>query len=230
MKSVVAAGAKRKIKHNILFAAHLCDLDAPIFTFKQSLQSNQASHQFHRLIQIFAGTKLPKNKSMNKRTLLYIAAACVLAFTWYRYRMPRFVAGEKAPDIALSTLDGTASKLSDLQGKFVLLQFWGSWCGPCRAENPHLVDLYKKYHDKGFEIVSLGIESNAANWQRAIQQDQMTWPYHSSELNMFDGAIPKSFNIKSIPTTFLLNREGVIMGVSLEPDQIEKRLAAALTN
>jgi thiol-disulfide isomerase/thioredoxin len=166
---------------------------------------------------------------MNKRTLLYIAAAAVLAFAWYRYRMPRFVAGEKAPDITLTTVNGVESKLSDLQGKFVLLQFWGSWCGPCRAENPHLVELYKKYHDQGFEIVSLGVESNVFNWQRAIQQDQMVWPYHSTDLKMFEGAIPKIFNVKSIPTTFLLNREGVIMGVSLDPDQIDKRLSTALT-
>lgn len=166
---------------------------------------------------------------MNKRTLIYIAAAVILAFVWYRYRLPRFVAGEKAPDIALATVDGARSKLSDLHGKFVLLQFWGSWCGPCRAENPYLLALYNKYHDQGFEIVSIGIESNAQNWQRAMLQDQMRWPYHSSDLKMFDGEIPKIFNIKSIPTTFLLNREGVIMGVSLEPDQIDKRLATALT-
>lgn len=166
---------------------------------------------------------------MGRRNWIYIAAAFLLAFAWYRYRTPRFRAGEKVPDISLLTTNGQELKLSSLEGKYVLLQFWGSWCGPCRRENQELVPLYQKYHERGFEIVSIGIESNVINWQRAIQQDAMSWPYHTTDLNMFDGVTARKFNIKSIPATFLINPAGIIMGVSLEPAEIEKRLATALT-
>jgi thiol-disulfide isomerase/thioredoxin len=110
----------------------------------------------------------------------------------------------------------------------VLLQFWGSWCGPCRQENPELLRLYKKYHEKGFEIFSIGIEYNEGAWRNALKNDQMEWPYHSMESADFGGPLATQFNIKSIPTTFLLNPEGVIMGVSLPPDYLDKMLSEKL--
>lgn len=152
--------------------------------------------------------------------LLLIAGALL----FYRYRQPRFVAGEKAPDFTTTLAGGETFRLSDLKGKYVLLQFWGSWCGPCRAENPHLAQLYAKYHDKGFEIVSIAIEQNPRNWQRAIQSDGMVWKYHTAEFEYFKGPLAKMFNIHSIPTTFLINPEGTIMGVNLEPDMMEKMM------
>ena len=146
------------------------------------------------------------------------------AFLFYEYRQPRFVAGEQAPDFSVTLAGGEAFRLSDLQGKYVLLQFWGSWCGPCRAENPHLADLYEQYKDAGFEIVSVAIEQNPRNWQRAIEADGMVWKYHTAEFSQFKGPLAKLFNIHSIPTTFLLNPEGVIMGVNLSPERMDKML------
>lgn len=146
------------------------------------------------------------------------------AFLFYQYRQPRFVAGEKAPDFSVTLANGEAFRLSDLKGKHVLLQFWGSWCGPCRAENPHLAELYRKYHNAGFEIVSIAIEQNSRNWQRAIETDGMAWKYHAAEFGQFNGPLARLFNIRSIPTTFLISPEGVIMGVRLSPEMIEKML------
>jgi thiol-disulfide isomerase/thioredoxin len=147
------------------------------------------------------------------------------AYVWYKYRQPRFAAGEPAPDFQATLSDGKNIRLSDLKGKYVLLQFWGSWCGPCRAENPHLVDLYRQYHDKGFEIFSIGVEQNPRAWQRAIETDGMIWPYHTADFREFDGELAQIYNIKSIPATFLISPEGVIMGVNWRPQQIGKVLA-----
>ncbi|MDO8367924.1 MAG: TlpA disulfide reductase family protein [Saprospiraceae bacterium] len=159
------------------------------------------------------------------RTLILLSLFAIVAFVFYKYRQPRFLAGEKAPDFEVGLLTGERAKLSDLQGKYVLLQFWGSWCGPCRKENPELVALYQKYHDRGFEIFSIGIEQNPQAWQRAITQDGLVWKYHSMESSEFSGELAQKFNIHQIPTIFLINAEGVIMGVNLRPEYIDKMLS-----
>ncbi|MFN0216767.1 MAG: TlpA family protein disulfide reductase [Saprospiraceae bacterium] len=158
------------------------------------------------------------------RTLIILGLLAIVAFVFYKYRMPRFVAGEKAPDFEVGLLNGERAKLSDLKGKYVLLQFWGSWCGPCRKENPELVSIYQKYHDRGFEIFSVALEPNPRAWQAAITHDSLIWKYHTMESSEFVGGRTQQYNVKSIPTTFLLNAEGVIMGVNLKPEYIDKML------
>lgn len=158
-----------------------------------------------------------------------IAIACLtIAFGVWKYRQPNFNGGDKVPDIEMVLANGQKAKLSDLKGKYVLLQFWGSWCGPCRRENPHLFQLYQKYHEKGFEIFSIGLEPSPEAWESAMKADRMVWPYQTMESINFDGPLAKQFNIKSIPTTFLLNPEGVIMGVNLRPDYLDKMLSEKL--
>ena len=166
-----------------------------------------------------------KQRSIN---LILIAAALLIAFIWYRYRQPRFVAGEQAPDFQITLTDGSSARLSDTKGKYTLLQFWGSWCGPCRAENPYLAALYRKYHDRGFEIISVALEQNPRNWQRAIAEDGMIWRYHGMESADFGGPIAHQYNIHSIPAIFLINPEGKIMGVNTPPDELDKILGARL--
>lgn len=160
--------------------------------------------------------------------LILAAAAILIAIIWYRYRQPRFVAGETAPDFQVTLIDGSSAHLSDTKGKFTLLQFWGSWCGPCRAENPYLVKMYNKYHERGFEIFSIAIEQNPRNWQRAIQEDGMIWRYQSMESSDFGGPISRHYNIKSIPALFLLNPEGNIMSVNPAPAELDKILDSRL--
>lgn len=168
---------------------------------------------------------------MKKNTLLRLGAvtlAAVFVVAWCRYRQPRFIAGDKAPDFEATLADGQKTRLSDLRGKYVLVHFWGSWCGPCRAENPSLAAIYQQYGGQGFEIFSVAIERKSGAWQRAVEKDGLVWKYHVVETGDFSGSLSQLFNIKTIPATFLLNPDGNIMGVNLSPEQIEKTLADRL--
>lgn len=159
-----------------------------------------------------------------------LALGVLAVYLFYRYRQPRFIAGETAPDFSVTLADGQKARLYDLGGKYVLLQFWGSWCGPCRSENPYLALMYHKYNAKGFEIFSVAIEQNPLAWKRAIDLDDMVWPYHTAEFSQFDGPVAQLYNIRSIPATFLLNPQHVIMGVNLSPDALDRMLSSALGN
>ena len=143
--------------------------------------------------------------------------------------------GMDAPEIALTSPDGKSYKLSDLKGKVVLLDFWASWCGPCRRANPHVVEVYNKYKDKGFTVFSVsldgidsrtktryptetefqaGLDQSKKNWIAAIEKDQLAWPYHVSELTKWDTKVVKTYGVTGIPKTFLINREGKIAAVN----------------
>lgn len=167
------------------------------------------------------------NKLFLLRTAAFVLVAALL-FTWYKYRQPRFIAGDKAPDFEVTLTGGQKARLSDLKGKYVLLHFWGSWCGPCRAENPHLADIYQQYSGLGFEIFSIGIEQTEQAWQRAIERDGLIWRYHAMESAEFDGGVARMYNIRAIPATFLINPDGDIMGVNLTPEQMDKTLSQRL--
>ena len=162
------------------------------------------------------------------RSLIIIALIAVVAIIFIWYRMPRFRAGEVAPDFQATLIDGQQAKLSDLRGKYVLIQFWGSWCGPCRRENPELAKIYQKFHDRGFEIFSIALDQNPRAWQSAIAHDGMVWKYHTMESADFKGARATQFNVHSIPTTFLVNKDGTIMGVDLQPAFIDRMLGEKL--
>jgi peroxiredoxin len=167
---------------------------------------------------------------MNKgtRILLLLVSVCVLVF-WWVGRQPLDNIGEAAPDFEIKRPDGSSLKLSDLKGKVVLLQFWGSWCGPCRRENRVLAPLYPKYNAQGFEIVSVAIERNSpAAWQKAIQTDGLNWPYHQIESGRFDGPIARLYNIHEIPATYLIDRQGSVVATHLPDDQLEAAIAAQI--
>lgn len=170
---------------------------------------------------------------MNKSILLRAGAvvlAAALLFAWYKYRQPRFIAGDKAPDFGVTLADGQKARLYDLKGKYVLLHFWGSWCGPCRAENPHLADIYRRYSGLGFEVFSIGIEQTDRAWRSAIERDGLTWRHHAMESADFGGGVARLYNIRVIPSTFLINPDGDIMGVNLPPEEIEKTLSQRLAD
>jgi len=112
-----------------------------------------------------------------------------------------------------------ARYLSQLKGKYVLLDFWGSWCKPCRESHPQLIDLYNQFHSmdfkdgSGFEIVSFGVERNPGSWQNAIKDDKLDWPYHLVSTNLFDNPTVEAYKVKQIPTRFLINPEGTIIAI-----------------
>ena len=109
--------------------------------------------------------------------------------------------------------------MSELKGKYVLLDYWGSWCSPCLKSHPALVQLYHQFHGQSykdatdFEIVSIAVESSRRNWLDIIRQDQLSWPYHLIQTKLFDSPIVKTYNVKQLPTKFLINPEGVIIAV-----------------
>ena len=136
--------------------------------------------------------------------------------------------GSPAPDIAYSDPNGKVYKLSDLKGKVVLVDFWASWCRPCRYNNPHLVELYNKYHDKGFEIFSVSLDKDRNKWASAIDKDKLRWEYHVSDLQGWNCAPAKLYGVRGIPAAFLIDREGNLSTMNITPRQIEPMLKKML--
>lgn len=128
--------------------------------------------------------------------------------------------GSVAPELEFTDPDGNVRKLSDLRGKVVLVDFWASWCGPCRRENPHVVEMYAKYHDRGFEVFSVSLDNNKDRWKDAIAKDGLVWPNHVSDLKGWGSAAAKLYGVNSIPSTFLLDKDGRIIAKGLRGEQL----------
>ena len=133
-----------------------------------------------------------------------------------------------APDFTLSTPEGKPISLSSLKGKVVLIDFWASWCGPCRKENPNLVKLYEKYKDKGFTILSVSLDNDEAAWKKAIEADGLIWPNHVSDLKGWESTMTKVYGFNSIPHTVLVNKEGKINGIGLRGEALEEKIKSIL--
>jgi len=131
--------------------------------------------------------------------------------------------GGEAPDIALKNPDGKIIKLSSLRGNYVLIDFWASWCRPCRMENPNNVQLYKKYHKKGFEIYGVSLDKNRDLWLKAIKNDNLTWT-NVSDLQFWQSEGAKIYNVRSIPHTVLIDKNGKIIANGLRGNNLAKKL------
>lgn len=132
--------------------------------------------------------------------------------------------GGLAPEIELLNPQGEKVKLSSLRGKVVLVDFWASWCRPCRAENPNVVRMYNKYHDQGFEVFSVSLDNSADRWKQAIIQDKLTWT-HVSDLKGWKSSAAALYEVSGIPKTFLLDKNGRIIGKDLRGPALELKLA-----
>jgi len=134
--------------------------------------------------------------------------------------------GTTAPEIVLKDVDGKAVSLSSLKGKVVLLDFWASWCGPCRKENRHLVAIYPKLKEKGFEIYSISIDDDKTDWKQAIAADKLTW-LQVNEAG-WNAHVASEWKIDQIPTAYLLDKDGKIVDRDLEGKSLERKISELL--
>jgi thiol-disulfide isomerase/thioredoxin len=135
------------------------------------------------------------------------------------------VPGTLAAEITLPTPEGDTVKLSSTRGSVVLLDFWASWCAPCRKENPNLVNAYNKYHRKGFQIYQVSLDKTREAWMKGIEEDRLEKWIHVSDVQYWNSSVVPLYNIVSIPTNFLLDKDGHIIASNLRGESLQIKLA-----
>lgn len=131
--------------------------------------------------------------------------------------------GAKAVDFTLPDVNGKPVSLSSYKGKYVLIDFWASWCGPCRQENPNVVKAYNSFKSKGFDVLGVSLDRDKEDWTKAIAKDNLTWT-HVSDLKYWDNEVAKLYGVQAIPANFLLDKEGNIIGKNLRGEALEAKL------
>lgn len=127
----------------------------------------------------------------------------------------------------MKDVNDSLRKLSEFNNKLVLLEFWGSWCGPCRRENPHLVKTYNEYHSKGFEIFAVSLEETKEKWKKAIKKDSLSWT-HVSDLKGRDNSAGLIYGVNGIPDNFLIDKNGTIVARNLRGEKLNEKLTELL--
>ena len=128
--------------------------------------------------------------------------------------------GTPAPEISLPDISGQTVSLSSLKGTVVLIDFWASWCGPCRKNNPNLLALYEKFKDKGFEILGVSVDKNNSDWKSAIAKDGLSWKQVIDNTG-WNSQITIDYGVEAIPASFLIDKKGLVRGINLEGRELD---------
>jgi peroxiredoxin len=181
------------------------------------LESNNLPFDKEKYIDVYVATA-------EKATKAWPTSSHAKVFADMVEKMRATAIGQVAPEIELPNPEGQLVKLSSLRGKYVLVDFWAKWCGPCRQENPNVVRAYQAYKDKGFTVFGVSLDRNKQDWLRAIQEDNLTWT-HVSDLKYFQSEAAIAYNITGIPFSLLLDPNGVIIAKNLRGPELHRKLA-----
>lgn len=173
------------------------------------------------------------NRSVQTLLVVLLGLSLVILARYF-YFQPGIKVGEECPPVQASLADGSAFEMASLKGKYVLIDFWGSWCAPCRKEAPELKKFYQTWHQagfqdaSGFEMVSIAIEQAKGNWEKAMREDSVTWPIQILELDQFNSPLVKSFQVREIPTKILLDPSLRVIAVNRGFEEMAALLTSRL--
>lgn len=162
----------------------------------------------------------------NLRSLILIFAFSFSAFA-VKAQGPVPNIADYRLDFTVADLKGDSIKLSSLKGKVLILDFWASWCGPCRYSNKHLVKLYSKYKDRGLEILSVSLDEETKDWKKAVTKDKITW-MQGIDKGGWDALAAIKWQVDALPSSFLVNKDGDVVAINLEKDELEKKIKELL--